>query len=363
MAATTMNRTTMRYTLLFALLFGCSVSDPSLLDPLRDDIDDDGGTADEDAQAEVDMDIDLRQGADTCGDTAGYVIGQRELGITVDTTTTTNRTTVPCAPSGGNDAFFGLDVVAGEVWHFHLSVAPGSEAKNPVLYLLSEDCDDRACIQNSDACMGTGDEHFAFVAPSSGRWYLGIDSANEGGGVFVLDAYRPVCGDGMKEHGETCDSDEPSACGGAGCVNCRCRVSPTSPQEKFPNDNLYEANEIDLEGGDSITITGGLAGPGSCEQSTYPDVYTLLIDDQEDLQVTLNDFSGTACASFDALPVNLTLLTSSGTQARPPQSDANGCAIIDATDLPSGRYFINVTDGRPVERSGLAYQLDVSVLP
>lgn len=358
-----MNRTTVEV-LLLALLAGCSVSDPSLLDPLRDDVEGDGGTTDEDAQMDVDMgDVDLRQGADSCGDMSGYVIGQRELGITVDTTRTTNQTTVPCAPSAGNDAFFGLDVVAGEVWHFHLSVAPGSEAKNPVLYLLSEDCDDRACIQNSDACEGTGDEHFAFVAPSSGRWYLGIDSADSGGGVFTLDAYRPVCGDGMKEHGETCDSDEPSACGGAGCVNCRCRVSPTSPQEKFPNDNLYEANQIEMEGNETLTITGGLAGPGSCDQSTYPDVYTILIDDQEDLQVSLNDFSGTPCADFDSLPVNLSLLTSSGTQARPPASDGNGCAIIDATDLPSGRYFINVSDGRPVERSALAYQLDLTVLP
>ena len=334
-----------------------------MLDPLRDDVDDDGGTPDDDAQVEVDMNTDLRQGADACGDMSGFVIGQTQLGILVDTTTSTNQTSVPCAPSDGNDAFFGLDVVAGEVWHFHLSVAPGSEAKNPVLYLLSEDCDDRACIQNSDACLGTGDEHFAFVAPSSGRWYLGIDSAEPGGGVFQLDAYRPVCGDGTKEHGETCDSDEPSACGGAGCVNCRCRVSPTSPGEKFPNDNLYEANQIELEGTDSLTITGGLAGPGSCEQSSYPDVYTILIDDQEDLSVSLNDFSGTACSSGDDLPIQLSLLTSSGTQARPPASDGNGCAIIDAADLPSGRYFIHVADARPVDRSALAYQLDLTVAP
>lgn len=351
-----------RPALLLALLFGCSVSDPSVLDPLRDDVEDDGGMSEDDAQVDIDMNLDLRQGADSCGDSSAFVIGQRQLDIIVDTRGLSNQTTVPCAPSAGNDAFFALDVVAGEVWHFHLTSA-GAEARNPVLYLLSDDCDDRACIQNSDSCAGTGDEHFAFVAPSTGRWYLGIDSAEAGGGVFQLDAFRPVCGDGMQEHGETCDSDEPSACGGAGCVNCRCRVSPSSPGEKFPNDNLYEANQIDLEGTDSITITGGLAGPGSCDESTYPDVYTILINDQEDLSVSLNNFSGTDCASGDDVPVQLSLLTSSGSLARPQQSDGNGCAIIDAADLPSGRYFIHVADGRPVDRSALAYQLDLAVAP
>src|SRR5690606_10315396 len=103
-------------------------------------------------------------------------------------------------------------------------------------------CNPNACEAISDACAGNRDEHFAFIPNSDGRWYIGIDDTNPGGGKYVLDAIRPVCGDGVPDHGESCDGQE--GCG----PDCRWILNSSAVNERLPNDNIIEANTVDLEG-------------------------------------------------------------------------------------------------------------------
>ena len=348
---------------LCALALACSVSDPSLLDPLRDDgMEGDMGQSEDDSGTPVDMGpVETRLGAPECpraGETfSGFVLADTTTGIIVDTNGSSN-TMVNCTESSGSDVFFGVDAVGGQPWHFHLTSISGAD---PVLYLLDSACDGRECgSRNANFCTGSGEEHFSFVPPATGRWYLGIDSAEAGGGVFRLDAYRPICDGAEKTHGEACDTNDPTACMGAGCDGCRCRVTPTSSREKGANDNLSEANQIDLQGETSMAIQGGLGGSG-CGLSTYPDMYTIVLDAGQDLSVQLQGFGGATCTSAADLPIRLSLLTSTGDVAAPSGTDANGCSMLDAPNLGAGRYFIQVTDIRPEERTQLAYQLDLTV--
>ena len=173
---------------------GCFVVDSKFLDALADggganDLGMDGGRDAGDAgdAGMVDMDVpdmgpeDMGDmgfrivPADTCGDPTMGAITSTTVPFPIDTNPLRNDITATCAghATNGNDAFFAVTVASGDYWHFHLAVDPRDLAmtRDPALYLLQDtggSCDGRTCAQISDQCDGTGDEHFAFVAPSAG---------------------------------------------------------------------------------------------------------------------------------------------------------------------------------------------------
>ena len=180
---------------------GCSIVDPKHYQALRgmDAGDTDAGgtdtgmdTGDEDVPVIPEDAPMAPTHAETCGGADALVIASTTRNIMIDTNMMRNDTTATCVGIGGvelntigNDAFLAIDVAAGEYWHFHLRgnpADPTTPMRNPALYLLTSGCDPRACEQSSDICTGPSDEHFAFVASSPGRWYLGIDDATAGGG-------------------------------------------------------------------------------------------------------------------------------------------------------------------------------------
>jgi len=362
----------MQLRLLLALaLAGCSISDPSLLDPLRNPTD--AGPIDVDADVEETVDAgpdpedagpppDLDSGPpdqlaqDTCNSGDLHMITETTPDIAIDTTVLTNRTTVSCADSTGNDGFFAIRVEAGEYWHFHLRTDPTDPdalTRNPTLYLLNESCNPNACAQVSRRCSSSSDEHFAFIPDSSGTWRIGVDDGNTGGGRYLLDAIRPVCGNDVPEHGESCDGQE-------GCnEDCRWLINDESVSERIPNDNFIEANQIELPASNELEVQADLGGQAGCN---YPDVFRITVPDGARLEVLMRDGGGTPCSTGAEAPFILELLNAAGT-TRGGGEDGNGCPLIDESDLAGGSYFVQVTDDRLDFDSVQRYRLLFRITP
>ncbi|MEM1415715.1 MAG: hypothetical protein AAGH15_12485 [Myxococcota bacterium] len=358
-------------------MVGCAIVDDDPLNAVRAAVDggttvidmgDMGGTTDGGTE---DMGLEGPQPVDTCGDDSAFVISETQT-LRVDTRGLQDRTnTATCAPSPGRDGFFALDVQANEYWHFHLSVdatVTGQEDLNPVLYLLQPDCDARRCDDSrlSNACEiapgGTTtafrDEHFAFIPNRAGRWYIGIDDQTAGaGGVYLLDAIRPVCGNGTPEHGESCENED--FCN----EECRFVLDRMNASETMnePNDNREEANLVVLApipmqpGVFGLDISGDI-GPSavSCD---YPDVFTLDVPPGARLQV-FPLVSGAMCPARAAADFDLFLEDVTGTLRSDRATDpGTGCPIIDEADLEGARFFVRLSDSRPDADRPLNYNL------
>ena len=312
--------------------------------------------------------------------------------IRIDTTSAVNNLSSMCSSTGGNDLFIALDVTAGEYWHFHLTTDnefSSSADLNPALYLLTDACDDRNCEYFSNRCAGTGDEHFAFVASTTGRYYLGIDDANAGGGHYKLQALRPVCGNGTRDHGESCDdgshcadgtpctTDDPSVCAGIGdgqCAprsddgcdrDCRQELSASGGSERDPNDNLVEANVLrtDLPEQNPFVINGDVGGPSDC----YPDVFAVFVEQGERVDVSvLESYSagtkiGVPCNGLTTYaPLSITL-RSNDPNDTPVPMEIDGCPFVSTGPLDAGESFITV-DADPGLATPAPYIVKVEVI-
>lgn len=334
------------------VLAACSNADPSFFEALRD-----AGRDSEGVDASADVRVDAPMGpqlVDRCGDSAAFLITETSV-FRVDTRELAPENTVTCASSAGNDGFFAIEVEAGEYWHFHLhDESPVSAGRKPVLYLMEAGCDPRRCVQLSNQCKDGGDEHFAFIPDSSGTWYLGIDDETEGGGEYTLQAIRPQCGNGTAEHGESCD-------GQPGCDSrCRWVLDSDRTQEQIPNDNITEANVIDIPpAGGALEISGDIGGAAACE---YPDMFAIVIPDGgARLEVEIRQ-DESACPAAAAAPYDLELLNSGGGMRAGSGLDDNGCPIIDAT-LPAGLYYVRVGDDRVDPERPQLYRLKFTVTP
>lgn len=335
-------------------LAACSNADPSFFEALRDAGGRDSEGVDAAADAEVDAGGPLGpQLVDRCGDPAAHLITETSV-FQVDTRGLGAELDVTCAPSEGNDGFFAIDVQAGEYWHFHLQDdSPVGVDRKPVLYLLNSSCDPRRCIQISNQCNDGSDEHFAFIPDTGGIWYLGVDDENSGGSVYTLQAVRPDCGNAVTDHGESCD-------GQPGCDSrCRWVLNADANSEKIPNDNITEANVIDLPPSGALEITGDIGGPAAC---SYPDMFALVIPDGgARLEVDIRA-SGSTCPAAAAAPFELVLLNSAGGMRSGATVDTNGCPIIDAT-LAAGLYYVSVGDTRVDGDRPNPYLLGFTVTP
>ena len=138
-------RFVLRYQLLIAL-FGCSLADPSLLDPLRGDAATRrDSSVDVDSTTGTDAGETAQDAVDDCGDDDVLVLTDTREDIRIDTRELISEvSSLPgCSEAvsvPGPDAFFAVDVVADEYWHFHLRVDarndPEPSARNPVLLFV-----------------------------------------------------------------------------------------------------------------------------------------------------------------------------------------------------------------------------------
>ncbi|HJL15513.1 MAG TPA: hypothetical protein RMH99_07660 [Sandaracinaceae bacterium LLY-WYZ-13_1] len=294
---------------------------------------------------------------DTCGDAEAFeLFDSTSSTMRVDTTGTSNQI-VSCGSRGapGNDGFIAVDVRGGDLWHFHVIPDPtvAGQERDPFLYLLDSTCRNTSCNHFSDACVGPGDEHFAFVAPADGTWYLGIDDRNEGGGVYQLGAYKLNCGDNMAVHGEACD-------GTANCSrDCREILGVDRPSEQLPNDNEIEANFIELPADRMIEITGSIGG----DLCTYPDVYSFEnVQEASTLTVEVRKSDGTVCDNPSLTPFDLVLRNPDGDEVAGGQTNAStGCAELVAPDLPAQTFFLYVEHDSPIEDRPVPYRLHLAL--
>lgn len=319
----------------------------------------DGGESDEDSGASRDAGFDAGNAEDAipvmdrCGGSSEFVLFDT-MGGRVDTNGLSNRVG-SCGSRGapGNDAFIAIDVRGGDLWHFHIMPDPtvADQVRDPFVYLLDSRCQSTACDHFSDACRGPGDEHFAFVAPSDGTWYLGIDDGNPGGGIYQLEAYKLNCGDNMVVHGEACDGTQNCS------SDCREIIGQGRPSEQLPNDNAIEANYLDLPASRDIVISGTIGGD-SC---VYPDVYTFEnVQDGSNLVVEVQKTDGTVCDNPSLTPFDIVLRNSRGEVAAGPQTNAStGCAELRASGLPAQRFFLYVEHDEPLEDRPLPYRLHI----
>lgn len=313
-------------------------------------------------------------GSDTCNPNTPVIaaVGGTERFV-IDTTGRTNSvSTNNCRGGGitpGNDTFLAIDVAEGEYWHFHLqrdSSFTDNTDRNPVVYALpaqGDGCNTQFCDQFADRCSTGSDEHFAFVATSTGRWYIGVDDQNPGGGHYILDAIRPVCGDGMSEHGEACD--DGNASNGDDCDNlCRkvLRGGSELIQEGIPNDNETEANVLDFDVTGVLRVRGTVGGPIDC----YPDVYAITVPQDGRIRVQqIQSFSGqteTECSPGTDSPFTITRASRAGGNTQPGGEDANGCILLESANLDAGEYLITIDTDVALD-AAQAYTMRFELLP
>lgn len=375
-----MTRTACFSLLLAASLSGCFIVDSSLYENLPragTDLGVDGGTTDlgtEDLGTDTDLgpaDGGGPRAATRCGDTAAPLLIGTTRGLRVDTTGADTATLTPrgCPSMAiGNDAFYRIEVVAGDYWHFHLQAdsAFSEPDRNPIVYAVKADgsggCQDMPTSCQSvfaNACTGRSDEHFGFTAPSSGTFYIGVDDATPGGGHYALDVIRPECGNGVQEHGEPCDEADAGvgvdAGGPASTCNRSCRkivgatAGGTFPSESEVNDNQREANVVSFVGTTSVLISGDVGVAGDC----YPDVFEVNVPAGGDLSV-----GQMGCSSDPGFRVDLRDSTGSLRGG-----GAVGCPSINVTDLPAGAYFVSVRASDPGDLTPAFYNINITNLP
>ena len=349
---------------LLLALAGCSLADAALYQALPEGPVD-GGTTDADGSTpDLDSGVDAgppdQLAVDGCGDDDVYVITDSEEGIVVDTrpfASDVNSLPGSCGVSApGPDAFFAVDVQAGEYWHFHLAVSPTDPDRvnrDPILYLLNASCAETQCSRElfANYCDSAGDEHFGFQFNESGRWYIGIDDGNAGGGLYTLGAYRPTCnGTAPAEHGESCDGEERCT------EDCRRVIDEDSVTESGFSFNVQEANLIRLPAGNELTFEGDVGGFEGC---AYPDVFAIDIPMGATLTVEELGPDGMTCTGAGASSIQVAIQSRTG-MVRARSNAVNGCALVTSTFAAEGRFFLVVTDQRADTRLPYAYRLHVS---
>ncbi len=295
-----------------------------------------------------------------CGDPATSVISATVNRIPVDTTPFHNTLAPNCSGHAalGNEGFLALDVVAGEYWHLHLQpdpADPASASRDPSIYLLSAGCDERACAESSDSCTGPDGEHFAFVASTGGRWYIGVDDRNPGGGHYLLDVIHPSCGANGVEHGEACDDgnlDDRDGCDHL----CRSELSEASRSERIPNKTPVEANVLLVPTSGQMVVEGDIGG-----SDCFPDYFAVSVPDGASLDVTALDASELPCVDGVTARLSFSLLNADLTQVG-GRRDINDCPVIAGRALAAGEYLIRLTASADQPRPE-PYRMSVRLTP
>jgi cysteine-rich repeat protein len=250
----------------------------------------------------------------------------------------------------GNDGFVALDMLAGQKWHVHVN--PVSPSFDPAVYILAS-CDERACskVTAIDECGPGKSEHLSFLAPQTGTYFVGIDSAATGGGVSSVLIFRPTCGNGIAEHSETCDDN--NGVSGDGCDSlCRKEFNAPAVTELEPNDDPRAANVL-TAADKGMTVNGQVAS--RCDH----DMFSVTLARQGTIRAKVSATLA-ACGSEGAA-VSLALIGSDGLTAVPGVTTTmtSDCPAVEANDLLPGEYFLVLR--RPTGETSWPYQLVVEV--
>jgi cysteine-rich repeat protein len=244
----------------------------------------------------------------------------------------------------GPDLFFGVQMKANERWHFHVN--PKGDF-DPAIYVLNN-CDERTCSPTTvaDECGPGKPEHLSFVAPQSGYFMVGIDSAGPGGAATLV-VVKPICGDGLTDHSETCD--DGNTVSGDGCdALCRRELSMAYVSEMEPNDDPRAANVLAAGRAGGITVSAALGT--RCDH----DLYSVRVGPSGTLHAVISA-TMVSCGAENA-PIQLALLGSNGQTPIPATITTSAqCPTLDAKNLPADEYFLQVR--RSGGEATLPYQL------
>lgn len=259
------------------------------------------------------------------------------------------------AQEHGPDGFASVMMLQNERWHFHLRRPSG--AANAALYILDSSCDERTCSggEGQDLCGPSADEHFSFVAPADGLYFLGVDSETPDGFTGELDVIHPVCGDGIKEHSEGCD-------GGDNCdAECRTELAD-GDSESESNDDLYSANHIILAATGTTSINGHIAS--ACESDVF--AFAVPAGSMGDVTVRLGLSDG-ACPMDDTTPIDLAVIAPDGSRVLTSTSLAatGGCMMVGGTASPlatlaADTYYVRIRSIAPAPDRPIDYQLSIT---
>jgi cysteine-rich repeat protein len=267
------------------------------------------------------------------------------------------------APTGP-DAFFRITAAANERWHFHYRHVGDVD---PALYVLGT-CDLRVCMDNQvvDLCQVGADEHLTFQPSVAGSYIVGVDAYGAEGLTGSLEVYRPTCGNGMREHSETCDDGDLDP--GDGCdEQCRDEITNTLTDrgELEVNDDFFSANHALYTPGTPMLITGRIAT--ACES----DWFVVDLPSTSSLAAQMRTMADASCVgSLDVPdPFTLQLIAADGlTRVATGAIDAGGCPGIDPTretvaaTLAAGRYFLRVFGAVDTGRR-FDYGLSLTITP
>lgn len=301
---------------------------------------------------------------------AGFVVpdlilpqGVNEQRFRVDTTGLTNRVSDlsacldpgdPGAVWNGADGFFAVEMQAGEKWHFHANELSGAD--DPAMYVL-DTCDERTCEvgDGADLCAVGSPEHLSFVPEVDGRYLIGIDSRLAGGAVLDLVVVRPVCGNDVLEHSESCDDGDTMP--GDGCDELCRRELADGDDEVEANDDFTGTNRVLVQVEEQVEVNGQLRAP--CDV----DMFAIDVPQGGRVQAQIAARGGQQCVDGVSLGLvdldGVTLLGSGG-------AGLDLCPTIDGDDgfaigLESGTYFLRVELPRG-QGDQLDYGLRIAVL-
>jgi cysteine-rich repeat protein len=251
------------------------------------------------------------------------------------------------------DTYFGVDLVAGVRYHFHVKAAP---EQNLAVYLM-DGCDNRTCQGAIDDCPAGTDEHFSFVASTAGNYILGIDGISDGPTETPVEflATRPVCGDDTKQHSEVCDDGNVSPDDGCDEL-CRAELGDGDPEVE-PNGDHFGANVLELAGAPA-SISGGLGGP--CDT----DFFRLNVPANGTVVVTMLNEAGAACTSAE--PTVLRLLNENLAQLARVESAGGACPAFDGTTtngLAAGTYFLALRTAQSSAPFKYRVRIEVTAAP
>jgi cysteine-rich repeat protein len=226
-------------------------------------------------------------------------------------------------PALGNDSFFAVDLEAGRKLHIHINAI---DAIDPTVYVV-DSCDERVCqpLNAASFCPG-GKEHLSFLAPLSGRYFVGVDSVDPGGGRVEVLAISPVCGDGTKDHGEPCEDGNTDR--GDGCDDyCRNEIAASERTELEPNDDLASGNVLTSFGeAASFVVRGTIEGP--CD----PEVFSFELARPATAHIQLLSGSGEGCAA----PAGMELVLYQGLlEVARATRDEQGCLELEVAPFPA----------------------------
>lgn len=276
-----------------------------------------------------------------------------------------NQTMCFAYPLPGSEASMVVEMNAGERWHFHITprnqVGMGQGKQNPVIYMRNDCSDNRGCNEGTflDLCGDGEQEHFTFQSETKSTWHFILDDRNNVQGDYSVRAVKTVCGNGIQEHNEACDSPGQGNCS----PDCRLIVSDDNMAPE-PNDDFSAAailGEIDGTTGGAQTVRDSIGG--YCDI----DYYAFAVPDKGKVGVTILSAAGNPCGPLDA-SVSRTKLELLGTDAKTVlgvgTTASDTCPSFANTEsfannLNGGLYYLRVSGEET--KSTFSYQLRINV--